>query len=93
MQLPPPCYLAHPITPAHHCQADETQQPGQRVLLCDVFHDYLDRNDNLLYREDTLHGIKIGDPEQQWRWSIAPEGELDASYRLQATVSGFSNWS
>ena len=70
-----------------------TEQPGQRVLLCDVFHDYLDRNDNLLYREDVLHGIKIGDPEQQWRWSIAPEGELDASYRLQATVSGFSNWS
>ena len=68
-------------------------QSGRRVLLCDAYHDYLDDDNKLLKREEVLHGINVGEAEQQWRWLIAPLGELDKQYQLQSTVLGFSDWS
>ncbi len=68
-------------------------QPGRRVLLCDAYHDYLDGDNKLLKREEVLHGINVGEAEQQWRWLIAPLGELDKQYQVQSTVLGFGDWS
>ncbi len=69
-----------------------SDQSGRRVLLCDTYHDYLNQKGKLLQREEMLHGIKVGKAEQQWHWLIAPLGELDKQYQLQATVLGFSDW-
>lgn len=69
-----------------------SEQNGKCVLLCDIFHDYLDRDGKLLQRENMLHGISIGEAEQQWQWTIAPLGELDDQFQLRATMQGFSNW-
>ncbi len=68
-------------------------QSGRRVLLCDVYHDYLDSKGTLLKREGMLHGINVGKTDLQWPWLIAPLGELDSQYQLQSTVFGFSDWS
>ena len=67
-------------------------QSGRRVLLCDAYHDYLDDDNKLLKRKEVLHGINVGEAEQQWRWLIAPLGELDKQYQVQSTVLGFSDW-
>ncbi len=67
-------------------------QSGRRVLLCDACHNYLDKEGRLLRREEMLHGINLGEAEQQWSWLIAPLGELDGQYQLQSAVFGFSDW-
>ncbi len=69
------------------------EQSGRQVLLCDVYHDYLDSKGTLLKREGVLHGINVGMADLQWPWLIAPLGELDSQYQLQSTVFGFSDWS
>lgn len=56
-------------------------QPGRRVLLCDAYHDYLDEDNKLIKREEVLHGINVGEAEQQWRWLMPSWGNWISNIR------------
>lgn len=69
-----------------------TEQTGQCCLISDTAHDYLNSEDILMEHHSMLHDLGLGQPDQQWRWPIAPLGELNSKQQLIATVQGFYNW-
>lgn len=49
---------------------------AQLCLITDTEH-RLYEGDRLLEREDRLYGLTLPAPTRQWRWHIAPTGEID----------------
>jgi len=66
---------------------------GCRVcLITDTVHEEINRNGDVLRREDVLFGVKLPDSAWHWDWQLAPLGEISPHYSVNADVSGFINF-
>jgi hypothetical protein len=50
-------------------------------LLTDVSYEIINKSGDVLERDDLMHGVTLPAPEAEWRWTVAPFGELDPSYK------------
>lgn len=66
--------------------------PARVCLLTDVTQIETDRAGKIVDRTDLLHGVRVGVPDQEWVWDLAPFGEAARESRLAHDVHGFRNW-
>ena len=49
----------------------------------------LDRSGACVKSQDALFGVALPDGAAQWRWEMAPLGELSRGYALRNKVAGY----
>ncbi len=68
---------------------------GLRARVCfitDIDETEEDRQGRIYARHDLLYGVRLGNPEREWTWELAPFGEAARHRRLIHRVVGFSDW-
>ncbi len=61
-------------------------------LVTDIDETEEDRQGRVHARHDLLYGVRLGSPERDWTWELAPFGETARNRRLIHRVVGFSKW-
>lgn len=61
-------------------------------LITDTTHIVTDSSSQQTTSVDMLYGIKLPLPDQQWRWQIAPQGELGKQVKLHTNVAAYTNF-
>lgn len=61
-----------------------------RCLITETAAEHLDRNGSVIARHDTLRGIAIPPADRQWRWTVAPRGELSPDYAVRNAVAALT---
>ncbi|MEH3117850.1 MAG: hypothetical protein PGN25_09720 [Methylorubrum populi] len=61
-------------------------------LVTDIDETEEDRQGRVHARHDLLYGARLGAPEREWEWDLAPFGETARGRRLVHRVVGFSEW-
>jgi hypothetical protein len=54
---------------------------ARTCLLTDVSYEVIDKSGRVLERDDLMHGVPLPEPRAEWRWPVAPFGELDPNYQ------------
>jgi hypothetical protein len=54
---------------------------AKTCLITDVSYEVVDKSGQVLERDDLMHGIGLPGPKAEWRWPVAPLGELDPNYQ------------
>lgn len=54
---------------------------ARTCLLTDVSYEIIGKSGQVLERDDLMHGAALPAAEAEWRWTVAPYGELDPSYQ------------
>lgn len=68
---------------------------GLRARVClvtDIDETEEDRQGRVHARHDLLYGARLGNPEREWTWELAPFGETARNRRLIHGVVAFSDW-
>jgi len=60
-------------------------------VITDINHTAVSKNGDELDKFDMLYGLMIGEPQNKWKWNLAPIGEIDPEYSLNATVHCYFN--
>ena len=55
-------------------------------VITDINHIADDESGKELDNFDMLYGLKIGEPQNTWIWNLAPIGEINSKYSINATV-------
>jgi len=57
-------------------------------LITDVSYTVMDKAGKVLESRDLTHGIALPAPQTEWKWTVAPFGELDPTYQALHRVVG-----
>jgi len=60
--------------------------PCRALLLTDRAYEVIDRSGGVLERDDLMHGAILPSHRGEWRWTVAPYGELSPDYKAVHSV-------
>jgi hypothetical protein len=60
---------------------------ARACLLTDVSYDVIDKGGKVIERDDLMHGVALPPAQAEWRWTVAPFGELSPDYQAVHRVA------